>query len=491
MQFVLTLSEYSKDPLYLQVYESIRDSILQGRLRFGERLPSTRELSDVYDISRFTVIRSYELLTAQGFIETIMGSGTFVRHKTIGDSASVQSVIDASSRPIEASRLTAFGQRLMRDDADAIDSELFDELNYGAPSVEDLPLKAWREVLHNCSRFQDKTLFQYVSDPMGYAHLREAIVAYLNRSRSTKANPDRIAVFSGSQSALDLVCRLLINPGDCVAVEDPGSLFPRRTFKIYGAKVVPISVDSNGLVVEELYQIKSKLKLVYITPSHQDPTGVIMSVPRRLELLKWAKKTGAFILEDDFDSEYHYSEKQVPSLQGLDEHGTVIYQSSFWKVLCPIVRTGFLLLPASLVEPVRRARGAIERDLPLLEQVALTEFVNRGLLELQVRRLRSIYARKRAALLHVLALKFKDLVTTGGVSAGMHMLIRFDQRFAEEDVLAHAKEAGVPMVSSKNHYLSNARSHEFIIDFTHSDESNLGQVMKQFADRLLRDTNLS
>ncbi len=490
MQFVLTLSEHSNDPLYLQVYESIRDSILEGRLRFGERLPSTRELSQVYKISRFTIIRSYELLTAQGFIETIVGNGTFVNAKTSGDIASRQSVTDATSNPIEASALTSFGQRLMHDDADAIDRELFYELNYGAPSIEDLPLKAWREVLHNCSRFQDKTLFQYVSDPMGYAHLREALVAYLNRSRSTKATPDRIAIFSGSQTALDLVCRLLLNPGDCVAVEDPGSLFPRRTFKIYDCTVVPISVDSSGLVVEELHKLKTKVKLVYITPSHHDPTGVIMSVPRRLELLKWAKETGAFILEDDFDSEYHYSEKQVPSLQGLDEHGTVIYQSSFWKVLCPLVRTGFLLLPASLVEPVRRGRGAIERDLPLLEQVALTEFINRGLLELHLRRLRTIYARKRAALLHVLTLKFKNLVTTGGASASMHMVIRFDKCFAEADILKWAKEDAVPMVSSKNHYLSKARSHEFIIDFTHSDDSKLGEIMRKFADHLLKNQNL-
>jgi len=481
MQFVLALSPDSKEPIYVQVYESLRQAIMEGRLRFGEKLPSTRELADGSGISRFTVLRSYELLTSQGFIETIVGSGTFVMQK-IPEVA--QNVVPAG---FDTASLSVFAQRLLHPEIEAVDAELFDELNYGAPSVDDLPLKPWREVINKCARFQDKTLFQYVSDPMGYSHLREAISAYLIRTRSVKSTPENMAIFSGAQSALDLVCRLLLDPGDCVAVENPGSPFARRTLKMHGANILPARVDSEGLVVKDLERRQEKIKLVYITPSHQDPTGVIMSMPRRLELLSWAQRTGAFIVEDDYDNEYnYYGEKPVPALHGMDDQGVVIYLSSFWKVLFPIVRIGFIVLPPQLIEPVRKAKGSIERDLPLLEHVALTEFINQGMLERQIKRLRNLYARRRAALSHVLTRRFKDHATMPGVSAGMHMIINFDERFTAEDIAASAQTAKLPMVGTENYYMDEPRSHQYMIDFAHNTEADLTVMIEEFADLLTR-----
>jgi GntR family transcriptional regulator/MocR family aminotransferase len=320
---------------------------------------------------------------------------------------------------------------------------------------------------------------------MGYSHLREAISSYLIRARSVKSTPENIAIFSGVQSALDLVCRLLIDPGDTVVLENPGSPFARRSLKLFGAKILPLRIDSDGPVVADLEAIEEKVKLVYITPSHQDPTGVIMSVPRRLELLAWAQRTGALIIEDDYDSEYnYYGESPVPALHGMDDNGVVIYQSSFWKVLFPIVRIGFLVLPARLLEPVRQAKGSIERDLPLLEHVALTEFINQGMLERQIKRLRNLYARRRAALSHVLTRRCKEYATIPGVSGGMHMLINFDKRFQIEEIIACAKAAAVPMVSTEAYYLASHQPHEFMIDFAHSTEEQLTIVIDQFADLL-------
>jgi GntR family transcriptional regulator/MocR family aminotransferase len=320
---------------------------------------------------------------------------------------------------------------------------------------------------------------------MGYSHLRDALSVYLSQVRTTKGGADRVAIFSGAQPALDLICRLLLNPGDSVAVENPGSLFPRRTFKMHQAQIIPIPVDKSGIIVEELAKIQSKIKLVYVTPSHQDPTGVSLSMQRRLDLLDWAKANRVIIIEDDFDNEYSYGEKPHPALQGLDTGDTVIYQSSFWKVLYPVVRIGFLILPPQLIEPVRQAKGSIERDLPLLEHVALTEFINGGLLERQIKRLKTRYVRRRAALSHVLARKFRDFVTTGGVSSGMHMILHFDNRLDETDILASAIDAKVPLVSTKGHYIGEGRTHEYMIDFAHSDESQLADIVENWADKLL------
>jgi GntR family transcriptional regulator/MocR family aminotransferase len=244
-------------------------------------------------------------------------------------------------------------------------------------------------------------------------------------------------------------------------------------------------VDGDGLVVEELYKLKSKIKLVYVTPSHQDPMGVVMSVPRRMELLNWAQSTGAFILEDDYDSEFHYGEKPVPAMQGLDSFDSVIYLSSFWKVMFPVVRMAFLVLPKRLLEPVHKAKSYIERDFPLLEQIGLTEFLNEGILERQIKRSKALYAKRRAALTLVIARRFRDRVTVYGVTAGMHMILHFDPALPVLEIVRCAREARVPMVSTSKHYMCDPRPHEFMIGFAHSTEEELSSTIDQFADILL------
>jgi GntR family transcriptional regulator/MocR family aminotransferase len=485
MQFVLALPEHSRQALYKQVCEALRLAIEEGRLRVGEKLPSTRELASAAKISRFTAIRSYELLTAQGLIHTIVGSGTFVADKISKSSNHVSDPIAEPSLVLVEPSFSIFGKRMLQSELiEPADAELFQELNYGAPSINQLPLRQWREVLNKCARFEDKTLFQYVSDPMGYLHLREAISAYLTRARSVKCSSSRVALFSGTQSGVDLVCRLLLDPGDIVALENPGFPGARRILNTHGAKIVTIPVDNDGLIVDELYKLKSKVKMVYVTPSHQDPMGVVMSVGRRMELLKWAQLKGAFILEDDYDSEYHYGEKPVSALQGMDQADSVIYIGSFWKVLFPVVRVAFLVLPKRLLAPMHRAKSSIERDFPLLEQIALTEFLNEGILERQIKRTKALYAKRRAALALVLAKRLKDLVAIYGVSAGMHMILQFDPSLPVAKILRCIREAGVPMVSTEKHYVGDPKPHEFMIGFAHHSEEELSALVEHFADLL-------
>jgi GntR family transcriptional regulator/MocR family aminotransferase len=341
--------------------------------------------------------------------------------------------------------------------------------------------------LNKSARFQDSSLFEYTSDPFGLPELREAIAGYLIRSRSVKCTPDQIAVFSGAQSAIDLIGRMLLDAGDTAAVENPGFPGARRSFMTHDVKVVPIPVDGHGLQVEILNQRTDKIKLVYVTPSHQDPTGTVMSLPRRLELLKWAERTGGLIVEDDFDSEYRYGEKPVPALQGLDDGDNVIYLSSFWKVLFPVVRMGFIVLPRRLMAPMRRAKSLIERDFPLLEQRALTDFINEGHLERHIRRTRAMYAKRRAALVQAVTRLFRKRVTISDASAGMHLIVTFSPELDDAQITRASRAAHVPMVSTSNHYMSDPPAREYMIGFAHGNELQITSAIERFAQELIHD----
>ncbi len=240
------------------------------------------------------------------------------------------------------------------------------------------PINQWKRLL--LAQYQLPTIERdaYAIEPLDYPPLKEAIAAYLHRFRAVRAKADRVVVFASKQLRLDAVARVLVSPGDYVAFEEPGYWEARTALQSLGANIVPIPVDNHGLVVDELSASPHRFKLVYVTPSHQDPTGVTMSLERRVSLLEWANKTGAFIVEDDYDSEYRYGGRWLPSLQGLDRYDCVIYLGSLWKVLFQAVRFGFIVIPNCLRPVTRQAKMQLERHLPLLEQLALTEFISGG-----------------------------------------------------------------------------------------------------------------
>lgn len=487
MQFVLTLPSISNLPVYKQVSEALRQAILSGRLKPGEKLPSTRDLADSVNVSRFTVIRSYEELASQGYIQTISGSGTFVNRqipKEIAHTSQGNGDGPSEPRSLDPIRLSEYGNRIEHNSQiESATKELFPALNYGAPTLDQLPLSRWREVLNKSSRFQDHSVLSYTGEPFGYLPLREAICGYLTRSRSVHCSAEQIAIFSGSQSAFDLLVRVLLNSGDTVAVENPGFPGARRTFAMHGIGVYPVPVDNQGLVVERLYDCEEPIRLVYVTPSHQDPTSVVMSLPRRLELLKWADRNKALIIEDDYDSEYRYGEKPVPSLQGLDDGDRVIYISTFWKVLYPVVRLGFIVLPKRLVSVMERAKSLVERDFPLLEQRALTDFINEGHLERHIRRTRALYAKRRAALVQALTRCFRKKVSISDASGGMHLLVTFSPELMQNLDRA-AVSARVPLVSTEGHYVRDCRPGEFLIGFAHGEEEAIHETIERFARAL-------
>ena len=269
---------------------------------------------------------------------------------------------------------------------------------FGAPALRAFPYKVWSRLLIRQARRLPASAFPY-QHAAGYLPLREAIAAHAIVSRGVHCTAEQIIIVSGAQGGLDLAARLLINAGDPVWMEDPGYLKARGAFLGAGAKIIPVPVDQEGLVVEVGIARAPQARLVYLTPSHQFPLGVTLSLARRIALLDWARRADAYILEDDYDSEYHYTRRPLPALQGLDHDGRVIYIGTFSKVLFPALRIGYLILPLHLVEAFRTVRNLIDTHPPMFEQAVLTDFIVEGHFTRHLRKMRSLYAERRAALL--------------------------------------------------------------------------------------------
>ncbi|WP_414583366.1 PLP-dependent aminotransferase family protein [Scytonema sp. PCC 10023] len=487
MDFVITLDSNSPLPLHQQLYEELRSCILCGRLLPGKRIPSTRQLAKSLGISRTTVTQTYDQLFSEGYIETVVGSGTFVCTQLPDDllnSTPIQSTGKMVRPPV---KLSKYGEYLTKTEDVPRSTEVEMPINfrYGRPAIDQFPIKLWRRLLSRycCS---DLEWLDYSTDILGYKPLREAISRYLSRSRAVNCEPEQVIIVNGTQQALDLIMRLFIEPNDVIAVEDPGYLSARLIFQTRGAKLLPIAVDDSGLVVKDLANYCSEqVRLVYVTPSHQFPTGAILSLPRRLELLTWARQTGAFIIEDDYDSEYRYGDRPIPALQGLDRSDSVLYIGTFSKVLFPSLRIGYLVLPKSLVSAFARAKWLSDRHLPLLEQQVLADFIEQGHLERHIRKMRSLYDKRRQALVEALKVHFGEKATILGEKAGIHVMVRFYTPLSDEEIMQRAALLGVGMISAAPHYLKSHSQGEFIFGYGELTEEQLVESICRIAQILL------
>lgn len=466
MQLVLPLQNDSPVPLHRQVYEQLRQRILNGQLAPGQRLPSTRVLAHSLSISRTTASLGYEQLLSEGYLQTRSGSGTYVCDQIPEQLLQADPLQVPAPSTADAPRLSRYGKslsenRILRDEAapQAIN------FRYGPPAFDALPLEQWRRLLTRHCRCSPGVL-DYSRDPLGYQPLRESIARYLNRSRAVRCEADQVLIIGGSLQALDLTTRILIDPGDVVAVEDPGYLGARNTFLSQGADLLGLPVDKEGVMVERLTeQQPGTVKLVYVTPSHQFPSGAVLSLPRRLALLAWAKANHALIIEDDYDSEYRYSGRPIPSLQGLDQGNSVIYIGTFSKVLFPSLRIGYLVLPPDLLPIFAQARWVVDRHSPMLEQYALRDFIEEGHLERHIRRMRSLYAERRQVLVEALNTHLGNRAIVFGEEAGMHVLVRFQTQMRDEVLIEQAAELGVGLSSAAANYLRSGVTGEFIFGY--------------------------
>lgn len=482
MELTLALDHQSDVPLHRQVYAELRKAILTGRLLPCQRVPSTRALARSLNISRTTVTQSYEQLLSEGYLETRHGSGTFVCSQLPDELLHVPE-IETSPQSKDAPILLSRYAQYLVETPFALQPEPALDIcfRYGRPALQQFPIALWRKLLaQRCQ--SDPGWLDYATDPQGYFPLRVAIAKYLSRARAVQCEPEQIVMTNGTQQALDLILRVLIEPGETIAIEDPGYLSARKVFLSHRATLLPIPVDESGLIVEKLVaSVTDAVRLVYVTPSHQFPTGATLSLTRRLELLSWAQQMGALILEDDYDSEYRYGDRPIPALQGLDRSGSVLYIGTFSKVLFPSLRMGYIVLPPSLVPLIAHAKWLSDRQLPTLEQQVLTDFIEEGHLESHIRKMRAHYDRRRQVLVEALQQHFGEKVRLLGEKAGIHVMVRFFLALSDGEIVQRAAALGVGLMPAAPHYWMQGGAGEFILGYGELSEDAIAEGIHRLA----------
>jgi GntR family transcriptional regulator/MocR family aminotransferase len=438
---VVAVDRGARLPLHRQLYEGYREAIVERRLRAGQRLPSTRALAAELGISRIPVLNAFEQLLAEGYFESRVGAGTFVARALPDDLARPRSAAEllGSARSAHQNARTAGvrpsppapGKRPVARAPDVLLSLPPEPWIQGdgafrlvESAVDHFPMQVWSTLVARHGRDPRYGLLRY-GDPMGYRPFREALAAYLRTARAVRCEADQIMVVSGSQQALELSARVLLDPGSPVWVEEPGYPGVHNVLRMAGAKIVPVPVDGEGLDVAAGAALAPQARAAYVTPSHQYPLGVTMSASRRLQLLDWARHAGTWILEDDYDSEYRYESLPISALQGLDRDARVIYIGTFSKVLFPALRIGYLVLPPDLVPRFAAVREAMDIFPPTLYQAVLTEFVDEGHFGRHLRRMRLLYRERRDALVAALQEELGGELEVQGGQAGLHLAATF------------------------------------------------------------------
>ncbi|HUJ75969.1 MAG TPA: PLP-dependent aminotransferase family protein [bacterium] len=406
-------------PLFRQIYLQLRSAVLAHRLQPGTRLPSTRRLAAQLGVSRTSVVSAYEQLLAEGCLTGKVGSGTFISEDL--------SLVPASGRaaplrvaPLGPPVLTARAQEageFLRGYPRA-DTEPFAR---GRCHMDERSARAWRRLAHQALRTFGSAHLGY-SDPRGLPQLREAVCGYLRSARAVRCEADQIVITAGTQQAIDIILRILLQPGDEVWTEDPHYALTYRALGGAQATVRPIPVDRHGMDVAAGRRLAPRARAAFVTPSHQHPLGVVLSMARRLDLLAWARESGAWIVEDDCDGEYRYAGRPLAALQGLDGSGRVIYVGTFNKVLFPGLRLGYAVVPAGLLEAFVGTRFLMDRHPPSLEQLVLAEFMAQGHFAVHIRRTRQVYQEARDTLVTELTRHAGGCLAVDAPDQGMHLV---------------------------------------------------------------------
>jgi GntR family transcriptional regulator / MocR family aminotransferase len=457
----LFLDSAAGKPLTLQLYEQLRAAMTGGRLLPGDLLVPSRQLAGELGISRHTVTTVYGRLVAEGYAEGRAGGGTAVA-------------------PASPARLSETGRAALRPGPRfagwspyfrmRADNPRFD-LRPGLPDVTLFPAEQWRRKIAVAAAPERHAY----GDPAGEYRLRRAVASWVARSRSVTATEDTVVITCGSQQALDLVARVLLEPGDCVAVENPGYMPVVRLFGAIGAKVSSVPVDDQGIVVD---QLPAAARIVYLTPSHQYPLGVTMSMPRRRALLCWAERHDAAIIEDDYDTEFRYVSRPLEPLQALDATGRVVYLGSFSKTFSPSVRLGFTVLPPPLAEPVAALRQLIDWHPPTAMQGALAGFIEDGLLDKHIRRSRRVYAERHAVLAEALAGPLAGHLTARIPNAGLHIAAVLREGLREDAVREAASDADIATYGLSACFHAGPAQQGLLIGFGSASTADLATALR-------------
>ena len=433
----VALDRGAATPLFRQLAAHLKEAILDGRLGAAVRLPATRALCRLLAVSRQTVQAAYEQLVAEGYLDGAVGRGTFV-------SATLPATVPGAAapaaqllRPLSArgDALAAGMARVRHHDGPARTFRI------SMPGLDLFPFDVWRK-LEACHWRHSTTRLGYAGGA-GHEPLREMLCAYLHASRGVRCTPGQIVITSGSQQALYLLAQLLLEPGDGVWIESPGYQGAVAAFAAAGARVCPVPVDAEGMDVAHAAAHFPDARLAFATPSHQLPLGTTMSLRRRLDLLRWAGERRAWIVEDDYDSEYRHTGPPLASLQGMDRSGCVIYVGTLSKVMVPGLRLGYVVAPPGLAQALAHARAAVDRHSPFVAQAALADFIAQGHFARHIRRTRDAYGERRAALIEALQARLGGRLRHGPSDAGLDLCVHFTDALDEATAARRAQDAGV------------------------------------------------
>ncbi|WP_454625326.1 MocR-like pyridoxine biosynthesis transcription factor PdxR [Bradyrhizobium cenepequi] len=445
-------------PLYRQIYAAIRSAILSGELAPGSRIVSSRQMSRELAVSRNSVLLAYDQLLAEGYLDSTIGSGTYVSANLPDDGMPrpVQRPAMSEDTPVAVSKAAQAARTALSQAVRPRAKPLAYDFQYGLPNVADFPHELWRRLLIRRARQRSAQTLAY-APPAGLPELREAVALYLRRARAVSCDASQVLIVNGSQQALDLIARTLCDPGDRVVIENPHYSGSRHVFSVAGANLVPIPVDHDGLSVEIGERTVKKAKLIYVTPSHQFPTGAIMPLSRRIALLNWAEALGAYVVEDDYDSEFRYVGKPIEAVQGLDHKHRVIYVGTLSKTMFPSVRIGYLVVPAPLVEAFTAMKYVNDRHTAMLQQHTLATFLSDGHFERHVRRSRVRNAARREAVISALRQHLGDRVQIAGENSGLHLLVWIPELKAAAipELVEAAEKRGVGLYSVLPYYIGD------------------------------------
>ncbi|OEC58057.1 PLP-dependent aminotransferase family protein [Pseudomonas sp. AP42] len=452
-----------------QLYEALRQRVLDGRLVSGTRLPATRDLAAALSISRNSVVRAYDQLYAEGFIESRVGDGTYVAQLPMAKKLSTK-VSTGLSTGLSPGLSTKWANLPEDLDDEVIHSAGLARIKdhhlpqpplgpprafrVGVPAFDLFPFEVWAKLNGAFWRKPDLEQLCY-GDPAGDGRLRGLIAAYLRSSRGMQCTAEQIVITSGAQQAISLCAQLLVEPGDGVAVENPGYRAAGHAFALAGGRLHGVPVDGEGMDCQVLGTLND-CRVAYVTPSHQYPLGVVMSLARRLELLAWAERSGGWIVEDDYDGEYRYSGAPLSPLAALDRNGRVLYVGTFGKVAFPALRLGYLVLPPGLVQAFTRRRAVDVRHSEVSTQAVMAEFMAAGHFQRHIRRMRRAALSRRNALLAGWPDGLPGVGPLPSVAAGLHMTVRVESLAREQVLLAQAHAAGVEINGLSSYWLAGA-----------------------------------
>lgn len=463
MELPIAVDPAADTPLHRQVYDEFRSAILNGRLRPGDRLPPTRTLAARLSLSRVTVAEAYDQLQAEGYVLGRQGSGTYVAPDI------PEETLLGMRRPRRAASsgltlpLSPLGQRIALSHEPRVAVQARWDLRPHRIAEDLFPWEAWRDATE-AALARHRDILGGTPPAVGFPLLREAITAHVRRYRGVDCSPEQVVVVTGSQQGLNLLAHLLLAPGDRVAVEDPGYPAATLALEVHGSRVSRIPVDMDGLSVDALAQAGYH-RLVYVTPSHQHPTGATLSLSRRLALLELAERDRAIVVEDDYDSEFRYEGSPVESLQGLDRAGLVIYAGTFSKSVLPGLRIGFVVLPEPLVRPFAAAKSLWDGGTPMLEQAVLAEFMISGSFERHIRRMRRVYRSRRDAFLAALLAEFGSRASVGQCHGGLTALVEIEASNPAEAIASRAADIGLVVRPATQYFASPPECPVFLIGF--------------------------